>query len=125
MNEAPRAVLAIRTVAQAGTLPGLISAIRFSPDGTPDELGIDLPPAIAGDGWCWLHFNLADSRAAPFLRSAGYFPPAVTALLTDPDEHQQLDARDGCPTEYSPISSAACTECDDLFRLKRTGLLKR
>ena len=50
--------------AEAKHLAGLVCAFRFHADGTPDELNVDRPIAD-GDGWLWLHFNLADAPRLP------------------------------------------------------------
>jgi zinc transporter len=80
---------------QAQALPGLISAFRFDADGSAHELPVDQPiPAV--QGWIWLHFNLADARACPYLKSAAELPAAARELLTAPEAHQQLHADETC-----------------------------
>lgn len=87
--------------AQAKPLAGLVCGFRFHADGTPEELNVDRP----GEGWLWLHFNLADARSCPFLSAASALPPPARALLVSADEHQQLHSSDFASTASSPISS--------------------
>ena len=75
--------------ALAKPLAGLVLAVRFRPDGSSEELNVE-DPVSAGDGWLWLHFNLADTRASQFLSSLSDLPEAARALLVSGDEHQQL-----------------------------------
>src|SRR5262245_45192292 len=77
---------------QTKPLAGLVYAFRFHADGTSEELNVDRPIAD-GDGWLWLHFNLADARACHFL-DASLLPQPAKALLLAADEHQQLHAGD-------------------------------
>lgn len=84
----------IETKAQA--LPGLISAFRLRGDGIAEELAVEEPIAVEPGRWLWLHFNLADARACRFLRGVAYFPEAARELLVGDDEHQQLQANEGC-----------------------------
>ena len=80
---------------QAPPLPGLVWAIRFYADGSSEELAVDKPIADQ-DGWLWLHFNLADTRACQFLSSASCFTAPARESLTTPDEHQKLHADQSC-----------------------------
>ncbi|ABQ34801.1 hypothetical protein BBta_2658 [Bradyrhizobium sp. BTAi1] len=48
----------------APPLEGLVWAFRFTADGTPQPLVHDEPFHLDQYGWYWLHFNLADARAA-------------------------------------------------------------
>jgi hypothetical protein len=74
-------------------IPGLVWAYRFQPGPTPcvmlptETLPGDLE---AGDGFLWLHLNLADARVAPFLESMPDLSPAVIAALTTHDTHAAL-----------------------------------
>jgi zinc transporter len=80
---------------QAQAVPGLISAFRFDADGSAHELPVDRPiPAV--QGWIWLHFNLADARACPYLKSVAELPAAARELLIAPEAHQQLHAGETC-----------------------------
>jgi zinc transporter len=80
----------------AEALPGLVTAFRLKPDGTAEELAVDLPIAEQSRGWLWLHFNLADARACHFLRLSSYFPAAARELLVAADDHQQLNTSEAC-----------------------------
>ena len=91
--------------AEAKPLAGLVCAFRFHPDGTPDELNVDRPIAD-GDGWLWLHFNLADARACHFLDAATLVPPPARALLVSADDHQQLHSSDVCL--YGILADLVC-----------------
>jgi zinc transporter len=86
---------AIGPAGHTQALPGLISAFRFHPDGSVQELPVDQPIADA-QGWLWLHFNLADARAPKFLSSLAGLPAGARELLIAPDEHQQLHAESAC-----------------------------
>ncbi len=72
---------------------GLIWGYRFAEDGSAEAL--DGPAADAalasGDGWVWLHFNLADTRTRARLASLPGVPPAALALLLDSDERTQME----------------------------------
>jgi zinc transporter len=76
---------------QPKVLPGLVSAFRFDADGSAHELPVD-QPIPDGPGWLWLHFNLADARAAAYLKSVAELPAAARELLLAPEAHQQLHA---------------------------------
>ena len=91
--------------AEAKRLPGLISAFRFDADGTVHELPVDRPLEGA-QGWLWLHFNLADTRACNFLRSAPELAAAARELLLAPDGHQQLHADGTCV--YGVFADLVC-----------------
>ncbi len=79
-----------------GALPGLVCAFRLKPDGTAEELAVDHPIAEEPGHSLWLHFNLADARAGYFLRASSFFPTAARELLVAADDHQQLNAIEGC-----------------------------
>jgi len=91
--------------AEAKPLAGLVCAFRFHADGTPDELNVDRPIAD-GDGWLWLHFNLADARARHFLGAATLVPQPARALLVSADDHQQLHGSDVCL--YGILADLVC-----------------
>jgi len=77
-------------------LPGLISAFLFRSGSAPEELPIDRPLPDRPDGWLWLHFNLADARACPFLRTIPDLPAQAIEVLVTSGEHQQLHVADNC-----------------------------
>jgi len=80
---------------EAQALPGLVWAFRFGDDGIAEELAAG--EAIEGErGWLWLHFNLADARACPYLKAELALPAAAAELLTSPDPHQQFHGQGAC-----------------------------
>jgi zinc transporter len=91
--------------AQAKPVVGLVCAFRFRADGTPEELNVDHPIA-EGEGWLWLHFDLADARACHFLDAASLLPAPARALLLSADEHQQLHWSDVCL--YGILADLVC-----------------
>src|SRR5262249_26074864 len=95
LNSAPAQACVTREF-PSEALPGLVTAFRLKPDGTAEELAVDLPIAEQPPGWLWLHFNLADARACHFLRLSSYFPAAARELLVAADDHQQLNASEAC-----------------------------
>jgi len=80
---------------QAQPLAGLVWVIRFYADGSSEELAVD-KPIPDQDGWLWLHFNLADTRACQFLSSTSCLPAPARESLVTADEHQQLHADQAC-----------------------------
>jgi zinc transporter len=86
--------------------PGLISAFLFRPGSPPEELPVDRPLPERPDGWLWLHFNLADARASPFLRTGADLPAQALDALVAPDEKQQLYAKDDCL--YGVLADLVC-----------------
>lgn len=82
--------------------PGLVWAIRFSADGTTEELTESTLPSsarghTAEEGWLWVHLNLTDARAALFMRAhLKDLPKAAVDLLSSVGDHQQLHADDAC-----------------------------
>jgi zinc transporter len=91
--------------ADASGLPGLVAAFRFDSDGTARELAVD--QAIeAGEGWLWLHFNLADARACNLLRTGLDLAPPARELLLAADGHQQLHADGACV--YGVFADLVC-----------------
>ena len=89
----------------AKALPGLVSAFRFDPGGSVQELSVD-QQFDAAEGWLWLHFNLADARACNFLKSAPQLPAAARELLVAHDGHQRLHADGGCV--YGVFADLVC-----------------
>ena len=79
-----------------GVLPGLAWAYSFHPNGVTEELSVDQPVPDPHAGGLWLHFDLADARAAQSLRSISNLSDAAKDLLVADDEHQQLHADDSC-----------------------------
>lgn len=82
--------------------PGLVWAIRFSADGTTEELTESTLPSsarahTAEEGWLWVHLNLTDARVALFMRAhLKDLPKAAVDLLSSVGDHQQLHADDAC-----------------------------
>src|SRR5262245_1801199 len=72
-----------------GVVPALIWAFRIRDDGSAESLPVDAPISGRHDGWLWLHFNLADTRASEWLKAAALPEPALAMLLSR-DRHQQL-----------------------------------
>jgi zinc transporter len=93
------------TVPEGVPLPGLVRAFRFGADGSAEELAVDQPIA-EGEGWLWLHFNLADARACQFLKSFQGLPAPARELLVAADEHQQLHADETCV--YGVLADLVC-----------------
>src|SRR6478752_8079242 len=91
--------------AQPQPLAGLVFAIRFHPDGSPEQLDVEKPPAPDG-GWLWLHFNLADMRACQYLATTPELPQPARALLVAADEHQQLQGGEACL--YGVLADLVC-----------------
>jgi zinc transporter len=80
----------------ADVIPGLVWAFRVHAGGLAEELPVDEPIGDRHDGWLWLHFNLADTRACHWLATAPDLPAAAIALLRSPDNHQQLHTEGAC-----------------------------
>lgn len=76
-------------------LPGLVWAFRFAADGTARQVLGDMLAAPEPGGWCWLHFNLADTRAPQWLASAD-LPPRARDLLLSKDSYQQMHGSEDC-----------------------------
>ena len=100
----------------AKALPGLVSAFRFDPGGSVQELSVD-QPFDAAEGWLWLHFNLADARACNFLKSAPELPAAARELLVAHDGHQRLHADGDASTASLPICLRTWRQGDGRDRL--------
>ena len=77
-------------------LPGLVWAYRFDDEGVALRLAGDAVAAATGDadGWVWLHFNLADSRARSWIEETAPLPEAARELLLEADDHLCLIAED-------------------------------
>ncbi len=67
-------------------IPGLVWAYRFLPaEARVERLAAEVAATdlMAGEGFVWLHLNLADSRVPPFLEQfAGLNAEALMALTT-------------------------------------------
>lgn len=76
-------------------LPGLVFAHAFDAEGHGRALTAEtIGPALqTGEGWVWLHFNLADARAREWIGRAN-LPETAIDLLLDPDDHLRLGAED-------------------------------
>jgi zinc transporter len=96
MTDAQVATVGAEAGASAEVLGGLIAAYHFAPDGTAEELSVENPIAQRPNGWLWLHFNLADTRACHILRSHPFLPAAARDMLVAADEHQQMNAVQDC-----------------------------
>jgi zinc transporter len=78
-----------------GAPPGLVWAYRFHEDGSAEALPPEQPIDGAHDGWLWLHFNLTDTRALPWLEASG-LPEEAVALMRSHGRHQQLHSVGNC-----------------------------
>ncbi|BAR61227.1 hypothetical protein NK6_8077 [Bradyrhizobium diazoefficiens] len=76
-------------------IPGLVWAFRLHSDGSAEALPIDRPIEFSHDGRLWLHFNLTDARARPWI-AASTLPPLARELLLSNDTFQQLHVIDHC-----------------------------
>jgi len=97
----PCPVSDVPSAAAQDACPGLVWAFRIRSDGTAEELAecplTDADRGRSGEGWLWLHVNLADARVAPYLRVAALdVPLAALDLLLSADDHQQLHADGAC-----------------------------
>ena len=86
-----------------GVVPGLVWAFLVRDDGSAEPLDRDGPIASRRDGWLWLHLNLADARAAEWLR-ATKLPAAALTMMLSRDRHQQLHAVEYASTAHSRTS---------------------
>ncbi|GLR86010.1 transporter [Bradyrhizobium iriomotense] len=93
MAEPAKIVSAISDAASA--IPGLVWAFRLHGDGSAEALPIDRPIEFTHDGRLWLHFNLTDARARPWIAESG-LPPLARDLLLSKDTFQQLHVIDDC-----------------------------
>lgn len=80
----------------AEALPGLVWAYGFDDEGHGRPLdGEHITAALeASEGWVWLHFNLADSRAREWIDTRAPLPDPARELLLDGDDHLCLTAED-------------------------------
>ena len=79
----------------ASAIPGLVWAFRLHSDGSAEALPIDQPIEFSHDGRLWLHFNLTDARARPWIADSS-LPPLARELLLSNDTFQQLHVIDHC-----------------------------
>lgn len=88
---------AVPLTSLVSSFPGLVSAFRFDGAGVARAVAAGAPLEPGEEpGWLWLHFNIADKRAAQWVAEAAAFPPAARAVLAGHHEHQQLYRMDGC-----------------------------
>lgn len=82
-----------RLLCDEAALPGLLWAMRFASDGTGRLVESEevLPePGGFGEGFLWLHFNLADARVATFVEAGHFGPSRLVASAFDGDPHQRV-----------------------------------
>ena len=86
----------LRTREADDGLPGLVWAYRFDGEGIAGRLsGETVATALTDpDGWVWLHFNLADSRARTWIEEAAPLCESARELLLEADDHLCLIAED-------------------------------
>ena len=72
---------------------GIISAYRFSNDGSATKLDVANLDAELADpnGWLWLHFNLSNRRCHDWLARRAPLSDVARETLLDADEHIRLD----------------------------------
>ena len=77
-------VIAAVTLATS-TIPGFICAWHFGADGVPAPLTEpNLEAAVlAGEGWIWLHLNLADQRCLRWLSQSLAVPQGLAAEFAE------------------------------------------
>jgi zinc transporter len=103
---------------------GIIWAYRFGPDGVAQplpatsaigEIGSQHPD---GDGWLWLHLNLADVRCKTWLAERASLSDVARETLLDSDEHVRLDIFGSEVVGVLPdFHQEYLEEADDLVRL--------
>lgn len=74
--------------------PGFIWAYLFRGDGEPEKLNPEnLENAFStGQGWIWLHLNLANVRALEWIEAEAPIPKEAKLMFRQGDEHQTLQA---------------------------------
>jgi zinc transporter len=81
------------------SIPGLVWAYTFDSEQRscrrlpPDATRADL--SFVGNGFRWLHLNLADQRVAAFLEEFPELPSAVVTALTTHETHASITLEDG------------------------------
>ncbi|MGY4360375.1 hypothetical protein ACVW0J_006868 [Bradyrhizobium sp. i1.7.7] len=90
-------------------IPGLVWAFRLHGDGSAEALPIDQPIEFSHDGRLWLHFNLTDTRARPWI-AASQLPPLARDLSCCPTTlSSSFTSSTIASTASSPISCATST----------------
>jgi hypothetical protein len=79
------------------TIPGLGWAYRVTPGLGAERLPSDCTTldAMPGDGFVWLHLNLADTRLPAFLEQFPGLTAPVLSAITTHDTHVALTVDDG------------------------------
>jgi zinc transporter len=77
-----------------GEPPGLLSGFRFGPGGDASAISDIAAIEASGDGWRWLHINLADQRCRAWLGTLSGIPKPDLDFLQSSDDAQQLAATD-------------------------------
>lgn len=83
----------IATEGAQAWLGGLVFAIAFDREGhgrTLPSCDVSTLAEGQGDGWLWLHFNLADMRTQTFINRHAPLPTAVRDLLLDDEDRHVL-----------------------------------
>lgn len=93
--ERAKIVTALAASEAGAAIPGLVWAFRLHHDGSAESLPVNTPIEFTHDGRLWLHFNLTDARARPWLLNAD-LPPLARELLLSRDNYQQLHTIDDC-----------------------------
>lgn len=78
-----------------GPLPGLVWAFRSDGSGKACELTAGQPIANTGEGWHWLHFNLADQQTNGLLEALPGLPRQAAMLLKEREEIPQIHSESG------------------------------
>ncbi|MBH0236842.1 CorA family divalent cation transporter [Methylobrevis albus] len=78
----------------SGLAPGLIWAYRFRPGAAPVAVGAAALEA-GGEGWTWIHLNLADQRCRALLAGLTSLPPAARSFLLLDEEAFGVEAEGG------------------------------
>ncbi|WP_120278114.1 transporter [Rhizobium sp. AG855] len=87
----------IQMLPLTSTIPGLVWAYRVSSGTGSERLPADCTAldALPGDGFVWLHLNLADTRLPSFLEQFPGLTPPVLSALTTHDTHAALGIDEG------------------------------
>lgn len=95
---------------RASWVGGLVFGLAFDAEGHGRALADCDAAALekeAGEGWIWLHFNLADMRARHFVeRYAPLTQEARALLLDDEDRHALVGTQDGFALVLSDFETA-------------------
>lgn len=78
-------------------IPGCLWVMRFDAQGEAAPGGADDLARLGqpGEGFVWLHMDLADVRARPVIARIGALTETARAALCDPVDHQYLEYSDG------------------------------